>query len=123
MTEIDLVTNVDLQLVDCRENALETVDLGASTGLLEFFASMNRLRELDPSGCTGLVTIDLQGNRFETSPSLDAHRDLRIVDLRDNPLTEPDDSGLASLRERLGEPEFANGSLVLGLALDPAHPE
>ncbi len=67
----------ELKTLDCRENALTTLDVSGFVSLTELKCSDNDLTNLDISGCTALTSLEYYGNPLV---SIDASRCYSLSD-------------------------------------------
>ena len=86
-----------LQYLDCRDNALTTLDLSNLTNLTSLNCTNNQLSgTLDLTAATGLYSLDCGFNNL-SAINVSGLTSLEIMDIRYNALTSLDVSGLTSL--------------------------
>jgi Leucine-rich repeat (LRR) protein len=81
LTELDVSSCRDLEVLDCVGCALTTLDISGCSGLRELRCSNNRLSSLDVGKCNLLETLDVDGNRL---PALDVSNCTRLRTLNCN---------------------------------------
>jgi trimeric autotransporter adhesin len=89
ISSLDLSNNSALEVIDCRNNQLQTLIMGTNTNLLHIYCYYNQLNSLDVSGLSSLKTLNCGNNQIEHL-DLSNNSDLTFFDCRNSSLSNLD---------------------------------
>lgn len=97
LSHLNVSSCSNLEILNCRNNQLETLDVSDCLNLRELWCGENKLTNIDVTQNLGLIWLQCNANSLEKL-DISQNRALESLDISDNPISELDVAHLAALK-------------------------